>query len=81
MLISTNMFFYDKARKHFSQEASSLDLKNVPKQIDLKSHKTGTVVKFKCTNIDRSSEGEIEGWIFTSVDDAAKGSSIVIFND
>lgn len=78
--VSTKLFFYDKDRKSFSQEASTLQGSGVPGKVlfgqlyddaadegfVLVSHKTGKGVPFHFSNVEVDGEGEVLAWHFKS---------------
>lgn len=90
LVVSTNMFDYDRKFKTLYTDASTLEA-NFPssKRLDyedgrwcirLRSHKTGIVVKFVREQEIRDSEGELMAVNFRGTD-SYSDLSLQIFND
>jgi hypothetical protein len=88
MLINTTAFFYNYDDNRFSQEASSLRIIVPAKTIELKSAKTGDIVKFiQQSVLSDFNTGDIHEWVYAPSPEAIKinpklnGCTLVIFND
>ena len=90
--IPTDQFFWDKATKIFSQEASTLRNYRFLSRLYndacdtgfvLVSHKTGRKVPFYLVDEVKNSDGDVEHWEFAPA--IALGSdadcNVIIFND
>lgn len=78
MILSTDLFHYNKDSKKFSAEISELpNVNKLPYSLALKNPKTGKTCNFYFMFADMSQEGEIYGWNFSS----SIGVDLLIIND
>jgi hypothetical protein len=83
--LNTKDLWYDGSTKEFSQEASTLQLPpgtDMEQNIELKSHKTGSVVEFRFKQANRSdTEEDISEWEYVPVESGINISQLTIWND
>lgn len=88
-ILETKYFYYHKETNSFSQDISSLPIRDVDQLNQriyndacdtgfwLKSERTGALMLFMPTKTDITSEGEVAGWNFRS----EEGVKLLVVND
>jgi hypothetical protein len=78
-IFGTEQFTWNRETLTFVAELSDLSLPGAPRQIDLRSHKTGKIVRFVLKGRDMSPCGEdIAGFRYRSTDDLLR---LLLIND
>ena len=82
-LISTERLIYDKISKTFSVFASNLSLAIIPNRILIQSERTGVVVGYIKTSIEKDNEGDVLYWEYRPIviGKLGEGTKLIIFND
>lgn len=79
MMLNTNQFSYQKDTKCFCTEASDIGLRFAPEAFDLKSSRTGEIVRMVLSKIDRDASGEdIYGWHFKTATESHDFTALII---
>lgn len=85
---STKLFTHNKMMKSFSAEASDLPGFSPSEWIGLTSHKTGQMLTFEPSGVDRDdADNEIRAWNFRirrshcETNQLLRGYTITVFND
>lgn len=79
MILNTNQFDWHKDTKCFCSEASDLGIGMAPEAFDLKSSRTGEIVRMVLSKIDRDATGEdIYGWHFKTATESHDFTALII---
>lgn len=79
MILNTNQFTWSKDTKCFCSEASDLGIGRAPEAFDLKSARTGQIVRMVLFKTDYDATGEdIYGWHFKTATGSHDFTALII---